>query len=359
MPDTLTPVAAFPSYPLTNIPKNKETANATILKDIYQDIHNRLQFLKNTTDDLTTKKVNAETKLGFNFDNSSLVTFTSGVLLSAPATVKNAVEILDTNSGVVSTTLVNLGTNLGGNVQDATPLVYTTPQIISDGDSHHVAIEKLDEQAKTNQTSISTISTTVTTHSGNITNISNKVGDSAELAGTGFLYSSTNFIANNDKLKVCVEKLDKPVFTLRRRSNHQYLYAVQNWRDTAFGESGGVTPNNFHYDDLVNSTNINPTHSTVGAYDSIDQSFGLTSGVWTYVSNIKTIPSGLTKIKIKFNAVGSVTASANFQGDFVTSFVNIPNQDTYVTVTTGTQLVIKFTGAIGARLYDYMVLYKA
>ena len=90
----------------------------------------------------------------------------------------------------------------------------------------------------------------------------------------------------------------------------------------------------------------------------IGGTFGRDDIVWNYFSNIVVIPAGTNQVKMIFRGEGTITPAVNFQGSYVSGFVEISSSDTWIAVPAGTQLVVKVTGSIAARLYNYMLLYK-
>lgn len=354
----LTGVAGYGSFPVTLLPDNDtDDVDADEFFVLMQDVYNRLEFLKAASDTSVTHITNLETGTGLDKTVTTEPTYSSGNLLTTAQSLKEAVETLDTGILGNTTLATNINTNVGGSVSGSGPLTYATNNVISNGQTHHQAIEAFDVQVNTNNINATNAASVASTNSSNITNIANKVGDNATLPGAGFTYSSQVYLSAGDKLDTAVGKLDAPVGADRRILERIFEQTVLNWRDTSFGEGGGATPNNYLFETLENTTKLDLGNSSA-VIDLPRRQFGSANAAWTYVSNIVPIPGTTNEIKMKFQVTGTVTISVNFQGSLVSGFVTIPSEDTYVSVPTGTQLIIKIEGSAGSFLYNYAALYR-
>lgn len=355
---TIDPTEDFPNYPILNFPDPNDIADIDELQTFITDIHNRLLFLKNLSNSNTTKLSNAETKIGLTFANSDLPTWVVGSQDFSNKTVKEAIEILNTYISSIDVIINNFKDNIGGNVEGSTPLAYASTNEIDPGDSHHSALEKVDNGVGEAKDSIITISPTIAANEISIANIINKISDTAGDAGVGLNFTSHNFLIDGDKVDAGMSKLDKPIMAIRRITEYNFIQSLFNWRDTAFGESGGSIPNNYYYDSLYNSSKINSENSTANSYDNVDQAFGRDDSSWVYYSEVSAIPAATNRIKIKWSGMGALSFSCNFQGNYAAEFEDLPTEDSWITIPTGTQLVVKIVGGSGARLYSYKILYK-
>jgi len=355
---SIDPSPSYGAFPLTDFPEPGDDNDIDQLKTFIDDAFNRIVYIKEAQDADILKMTNSETQTGFDFSTADLPVWASGTVDLTGLTTKGSIEAINTYLSTLISVHTNIANNVGGGVTAASTPVYDTPKYLVDGDSHHTSLEKLDEQIYDTTTSLNTVSPTITENKNRIDNIVDKISDTADQAGTGLNYDSTNFVSNGDKIDAAIGKLDKPTMANRRVGERNFIQTLYNWRDISFGEAGGSSPDAYFYDSLYNDNKINAANSTSLAYDNVDQSFGRSDITWKYFSEIQALPAGTNTIKMRWNGSGTVSPQINFQGSFVAGFVDITAQDTWTAIPAGTQLVVKFDGAVGAKLYDYTLLYK-
>lgn len=354
----ITPVPSYPSYPVSGIPEPGQDIMAESVSAIYQDIYNRIAFIKAVTENETAYIDNIATKTGLDVSNDELPIFASNFILSTEKNFHQAFEAIDSYLDTASARVDNIDRNVGGECSGDGTNTYDTPKFVVEGDSHHACIEKLDDQLYSTNQALNAIAPVVIDNQSKIVNVANKISTIATTPGIGLSYTSENFIANGDMIDSAISKLDKPIMTNRRINHFNYVQNLLNWRDVVFGESGGATPLAYHYDDLYNSSKINATYSTTNAYDNVNQSFSRSDSTWLYYSNIQAVPSGTNKVKIMYNGEGVVGAYATLSGNYTGTFTPLAIMDSWIDVPTGVQLIVKFYGNAGAKLYNYMILYK-
>jgi len=337
MPTTITPVSGYIDYPIIDVPINGESTDISKVVAILQDIYNRLVYLKDNIDTNVTDITAVE---------DSVTALTAALVIS------------NNNIAVNVATLAHLATNIGGGVENATPDNFDTPRYLTNGDTHRVCIEKLDEAIYTVDTALTALSPTVATNTSNIAKLVQKVSDDALDGAEGFEFTDANYLASGDKIDEALLKLDTPILANRRINNFNFIQTIKSWRDISFGEAGGATPANYFYDSLYDNTKINATYSTDNCYNSVTQSFGRDDIGWNYFSNIQTIPSGINRVKLIFNGLGTVTPYINLQGSYSSGFLAMVTVDSWTEIITGTQMIVRFIGSAAARVYNYAILYK-
>jgi hypothetical protein len=349
----ITPIAGYGSYPITGVPENGMDNDADELTAIYQDIYNRLVYIKNIADLNTTKIANASTKIGVTFDDATLPVFTSDFLLNINKTIIQALETLDTYLSGVSQKFDNMATNIGGGVEESAPLTYSVPAYISTGDSHHVALESLATELHTANSVLAIAGALLATTVTRVDNIKDKISATADSAGTGLVYTSNNFLIDNMQVDEALSTLDVPTMANRRINERNFRETLYNWRDLNV-----ISTDDHYFDSLYNDTKIDAVNSTATAYSFNNQSFGRDDISWTYYSVVKTVTSGTNTIKMKLDGYGTVTPYIAMHGIPGGTFTYVSAYDTWITVPAGVSLIVKIVGGIGARLYSYELLHK-
>jgi len=358
MPVNYTPVASWGTDPVV-FQAPDDAADATLAFVGAQTALNRALVLKNDADTLLGRFDASLLKLGLTVTGPSDTTPPtyggSPYILIGNMTHQAALEAVDAELKTKNTSITNMIANIGGNTDNPTLDNYSSVVFVSNGDSHHVAIGKLDAALDTVESASSSASTLATTNSTRITNIVTKLGIDADQAAA-WTYSNTNYIANGQTLKVNTEGIDRSLLGADRTAHRAFgLAAVNSGRVLAVEET--ITNLETFWDDFYDATKVDTPNTTA----TVDTEQQQVSGNSTVLVEQFTAAVTMDQIQVDWQSYGSVSVYANLIGSVVSGdYTLVPTKDTWVNPASGngTGVVIKFEIGVGGILYNYHLSVK-
>lgn len=322
----INPVDSYGVYPV-NFPEKTTNLSSSndILLALHTDTYNRLVHLKNK---MTTAEANINTAQS-DIDTAEAIIATQG---SSISTLQGDLNTLDSEVG---------GIDFSGTY-------------ITDGMTHKAAIEAIDNQVGQNSTNIISHTSSINIYGQNITSLAGKLSTTALNNVVGFPWTDAAFLASGDKVENAVLKLDQVLIGLKRGNEFNYRQNLSNW--LSINSTTIYSYDSFYDESKIYYSGIAPS-STAGCYNALRQDFGHNTTSWVFYSVMVPETTGLNRIKIKYNYTGTLVGYATLEG-YSGSYTELTSQDTWITIPTGTELVIKFIGTPASYLYNFMVTLK-
>lgn len=333
MSTIINPIPAYASYPITGIPVNNEPNSALVLQNIFQNIYDRVHYIKGVTDTL----------------GGDISTVSGSVL-----TLSGLVSALGASVNTANSYITNMNNNVGGNIKNASKDAFSNNYYFLNVDTYKLCLEKLAVALKTLSDTLAATTPTVATNVTNIQSLVGKISEDALNGLQGFNFSGYPLLVSGENTEDSLKRISKILDTQKRVNDWNFFEGIRNWALTEL-----VDPQ-YVYDSMIDESKIyynalQPT-STVNSYDSLYQSFGHALTTWYLYSTLNTIAGTTNRIKLRMQSFGTVAAYASLGGISGTYTSLVENN--WVTIPAGTSLVLKVIGSPAAKIYNYALLYK-